>query len=117
MRDETSVMSSSMVLSGSFTKGCARSALSLKNFFSLPSTIFSAMWSGLPSSFTCSRYTERSRSITSCAISSWDTANGAVDAMCIARSLASAWKSSVFATKSVSQLTSTITAVLPSKWM
>jgi len=41
---------------------------------------------------------------------------GAVEAMCIARSRARSWKSSVFATKSVSQFTSTITAVLLSKW-
>ena len=44
-----------------------------------------------------------------------DTASGADDAMWSARSFASALKSSVFATKSVSQFSSTMTAVLLSK--
>ena len=37
--------------------------------------------------------------------------------MCIATSFTSAWKSSLRATKSVSQLTSTSTPILPPMWM
>ena len=42
---------------------------------------------------------------------------GAAAAICIAMSLPSCWKASVFATKSVSQLISTRTPIFPPMWM
>src|SRR6266699_3350501 len=72
------------------------------------------MFSGFFCSATCASYTWRSRATVSAGRSSTRTASGLVAAMCTARSRASALNSSVRATKSVSQLSSTSTPILPS---
>jgi hypothetical protein len=57
-----------------------------------------------------------SRSTVSAGRSATDTATGRAATTCIARSLASSTNSGVRATKSVSQLSTTTAAFLPSKW-
>src|SRR5690606_34445675 len=76
------------------------------------STIFSMMWSGLPSSRAC--FSANSRSLAMSSSSTWSsrTTAGRIAAMCSAMSLARVRKPSPFATKSVSQFSSSSTPTL-----
>jgi hypothetical protein len=83
---------------------------------SLPSAIFGRTFSGL--SAACCSKTRSSASLASSGISSSETYFVAGDAaMCSAISFANAMKSSLRATKSVLQSTSTSTPTLPLAWM
>ena len=107
-----------MVFVSSFTKSCSRRTWSLKRAFSLPSTIFSITCSGLPDSLACTSKMWRSRSSSSAGNSSRTRNRGEAGlAMCSAMSFTSCRNSSVLATKSVSQLTSTRTPTVLLKWM
>src|SRR3954466_1050658 len=93
-----------------------RSTPSSSHFFTRPSTIFGRMFSGL--SAACCSNTRTSASWAS-SVTSFSETNSVVGvaAMCRATSRAKLTKSSLRATKSVLQSTSTSTPTLPLAWM
>jgi hypothetical protein len=97
------------------TCGWFNSTTSSSHFLSRPSAIFGRTFSGL--SAACSSKIFSSAAFASSGTSSSDTYSGAAAAMCSATSRAKSLKSSFFATKSVSQSTSTSTPILPFAWM
>src|SRR5262249_25458631 len=72
-----------------FTKGCPSSVTSLRNFCTLPSTIFATISAGLPDSAALAAAMLRSFSTRSAGTSSRDNPLGLDAAMCMARSRAS----------------------------
>src|SRR6185295_274418 len=116
----SSVRSSPIVFDSclsSFTCLWSSRTTSSSHLFRRPSTIFSWTFSGLPSEAACSRSTRSSASFASSSTSSRDTNCAFEAATCRATSRAKAWNSSVRATKSVSQSTSTSAPILPPAWM
>src|SRR4051794_2578787 len=106
-----------IVLVSSFTNGWSRSTLSFRNASTLPSTILGTTLSDLPDSRACASAIFCSDSRIEAGTSSRVTHRGADGlAMCRARSFTSWRNSSVFATKSVSQLTSTSAPTVLLKW-
>ena len=95
----------------SLIKCCSYRHVSSRNLPTRPSIIFSITAGGLPLEAAWLRSTSFSRSKTSGGTSSLRRYLGSVAQTCMARSCANSWNSSVRATKSLSQLTSTITAI------
>mmetsp|Transcript_2275 Transcript_2275/g.5688 ORF Transcript_2275/g.5688 Transcript_2275/m.5688 type:complete len:252 (-) Transcript_2275:5-760(-) len=110
--------SSSTVIFGSRMYGCWRSSLVLTSLLMRPSTIFSTMFSGLPckSSLAASIFFSFSSHAASISSSRTHVTEGDA-ATCMAMAFASSWNSGRLATKSVSQLTSTITPSFEPVWM
>jgi len=107
-----SLSTCSTVFSSSSSHFCPKSDISSYFFFKRPATIFSLMLSGFPSRSSLPISTAFSFSMTSCGTSSvvTQTIEG-LAATCMATSETNFWKSSLRATKSVSQLTSARTPI------
>src|SRR6266403_2616610 len=103
--------------SGSRKNACSRRQLSLKYFSFLPGMILSSIASGLPSLRSLARSVFISFSSSSGGTSSRRKYFGSLQAICMAMSFTSAWNFSLRAVKSVSQLISTSTPILPPRWM
>ena len=93
--------------------GCSSSTTDSSHLFSLPSTMSPIRSAGRPSAAASSEKARRFSSSTSAGTSSRLTYSGPRPATCIASSRASCWKSSVRATKSVSQFSSSSTPRRP----
>mmetsp|Transcript_13368 Transcript_13368/g.35781 ORF Transcript_13368/g.35781 Transcript_13368/m.35781 type:complete len:232 (-) Transcript_13368:2436-3131(-) len=115
---DTSLIACSTVLVWSAKKGWGSNVISWANLAVLPSAILARMASGLDLRSSRPISISRSRAYTSAGISSGDTYSTDWEAaICMPRELTSWLNASLAATKSVSQLTSSITPSREPGWM